>query len=268
MKNFRLLLIIAIPVIFFFIYWRLNISYQTQDFNKFLLQRFTEGFTSKALRTKDFRIIMAEKTRSPILPVVAVFRDNLTNPDEIYEIDSHSPDQVKGFLRMEKWVNVNIDDDPEDEIISEWELDWGGSGGLKSLVVFDVNGDKITPVLGYPMDLKVRDDQIIVKGLKDKGDYRFPVVVSDSFTEYSDINGDGKAELLYGNYYWDLKDPLESHFSPHPWDLSVYEFTDKGLTVSPRWNAGRVYRTNEKIGFEETDREKIIRLFREKLTDN
>lgn len=267
MKIFRLLLATVILLsISVLVYWRLGENDPGRNFYRYLNKRYSDEFETQTLRVNGFQITVATGSgMTDILPVVAVFTDNGIKPVEIYEIDSYSSDMVKGFLGLEKWTKANVDADPEGEIISEWGLNWGGSDGLKSLVIFDVQGNKVIPVLGYPSTLKIRDDQIVVKDLKGNGEYRFPVMGLSSFTDYSDLNKDGNSELLYGDYFWDSHDPTESHFSPHFWDLSVYEFTDQGFQSASWWNDGQVYRTEKKIGFENADMIKLNDLFRSKV---
>lgn len=99
---------------------------------------------------------------------------------------------------------------------------------------------------GYPSDLSSLDnkEEILISEKISNKTFDSPAINFNYFTDFKDLNNDGKLELLYASYEW--KDG-EGHFSPHFWDLSVYELQDNKYQIAKWWNDGKSYTTSKKI---------------------
>lgn len=150
----------------------------------------------------------------------------------------------------------------KDFFLSEWVISWGGSNGLKGFVLFGIKDGQLQPITGYPFDF-TKDDSINLTDKITGKKYSFPIDIDSVFSEVTDLNNDGKVDLLYADYIWDLKKG-EAHYEPRPWYLRVYELKDNKFTVANWWNKGQEFTTTEKIGYTEADTVRLRQIFYEK----
>lgn len=209
------------------------------------------------IRTTDF---VWDEVFGDVAPTVVVQSLESGKPQLAYEIGFGRSDWgTNPFLT--RWEIVNLDEDAGYEIVGEWGVTAGGPGGFRGLVVFDADGTRLRPMAGYPFEtgnwtIKLSDI------LQQENSVEFPTIDIWSLTRYEDINGDGKSELLYGNFIWDL-DAGESRSSPHIWNLSVFQLERNQFVPASWWNNGQTFRTTEKISEADEDEVKLLELFRQ-----
>lgn len=142
--------------------------------------------------------------------------------------------------------------------LTEWVVWWGGSSGYKGMAMFQKEGDKLLPVNGYFGETSPESNLSLTDKLTGET-YSFPVITDSYFTSYDDLNKDGKTDLLYGKWKWDLQ--KESHYEARPWYLQVYELNINRFEVAQWWNNGAEYKTGENIGYEKKDKLRLLEIF-------
>ncbi len=193
-------------------------------------------------------------------PIIIIEGKNNQRPTSVYEITiSHEGDNFTGnTIKPEAIEFKDFDNDKIPELYTEWSLSFGGSDALKGVIVFKNDKDIIKPIQGFPGKGK----SLVITDLVSRKVTTLPLISWSSYSKFEDINNDSMLEFLYATYDWK---PEESHYEPHFWNLSVYELKQWQYEPSKWWNTGKPYKTTEKIGFGEQDKNRLISIFREKV---
>lgn len=201
-----------------------------------------------------------DEKASPLIIIQDVKTKKITS---IYEITFGGKRYEKdnmGNLISPGYINFrNLDKDEEKEIYTEWNISYGGSGGLKGIIILDKVGDKWVPLKAIPEDPN-DDSKVVLTEKLSNQKAEFPVTGLTGYVRIADLNKDGLSEVLLGSYIWDKE---ESHFSEHYWNLKVYELNK--ASIPTWWNNGLAYKTDQKIGFEENDSYKLFEVFQSRL---
>lgn len=202
-----------------------------------------------------------DEKASPLIIIQDVKTKKITSIYEITFGGKRYEKDNKGNLISPAYINFrNLDEDEEKEIYTEWTISWGGSGGLKGIIVLDKAGDKWVPLKAIPED-RNDDSKVVLTEKLSNQTAEFPVTSLISYVRIADLNRDGLSEVLLGSYVWGKE---ESHFSEHHWNLRVYEINNGN--IPNWWNNGSAYTTEDKIGFEENDSYKLFELFQSRLS--
>lgn len=161
----------------------------------------------------------------------------LQDTNDIYEIIFTGEYGDTGIWENE-FKTIDIDGDKKEELITEWNLNWGGSGGFKGLVVWKYENGSITPIIGYPEDFE-SDRKIQVKTLDGKVLAEYPVT---NLNYMARVNPGGK--FYFGSFIYDIQN--ESHTGPHFWKLKAYKYQKDKFVIDESWNNGEEITTNEK----------------------
>ena len=151
-----------------------------------------------------------------------------------------------------------------DLLIAEWGINYGGSSGLKGFVLFGVKDEQLLPLTGYPFDASKKSSINLTDELTSKK-FSFPITGDSNFSEITDMNKDGRLDLLFADWKWDLENG-EAHYVPRPWNLQVFELVDNKFIIAKWWNKGEVYKTPEDIGYSEADKARLKQIFIDKTT--
>jgi hypothetical protein len=155
----------------------------------------------------------------------------------------------------------NIDKDPEPELVTVWEINWGGSDGTKTIVVLDKVGDTMIPIGGLDGSPEDNSHFYLTDTISNKK-IEFNTTRASDYTRVADINNDGISEILFASYHWEQD---EGHYGDHIWDLYVYELTENGKKIPSWWNEGKSYTTTSKIGFDSDGEFKLMNEFTSKV---
>lgn len=203
-------------------------------------------------------LVRVDKEASPLvivqdfdtLKILAVYEVGINN--------NSTDSDTSNLIQVSQSIFENVDSDKEEEFIGEWAISYGGSDGIKALVIFDTFNDDFVPSFGFPNPINKKYSVVLTDKITGKK-FFFPTFRSSNLSYIKDINDDGINEWLYGSYDWMLGE--ESHYDPHFWSLQVLTIDGGKFKIPKWWNKGEAYRTKEKIGFEEDDRQNILELF-------
>lgn len=202
-----------------------------------------------------------DEKASPLIIIQNAQTKKITSIYEITFGGKQYEKDNKGNLISPAYINFrNLDKDEEKEIYTEWDISWGGSGGLKGIIILDRVGDKWIPLKAIPEN-SIDDTKVLLTEKLSKQTAEFPVTGLTSYVKIADLNRDGLSEVLLGSYIWDKE---ESHFSEHYWNLRVYEINN--ANIPNWWNNGLAYKTDERTGFEDQDNYKLFETFQSKVT--
>lgn len=268
-KNFKkiFLAFFILILVSFVLYFCLEERGSVFD-EKQLFDRYPYGFVFKTAKVGYFLIgYSSENAESyfgesgciafPSRPPI-VYLLNGAFKGQSYEID------MGNFcIWNERFVVFDVDGDGKEKVISEWVSYAGGSGGSKGLVIWQLDKEKgLMPLAGYPEEMTKEIEEemnfMSVKNLKTGQIFKFPLVSFNNFVDYRFSQGAFK--LLYGNYIWD-SEAGESHFGPHFWELSVYQFKKGEFIKDKSWNNGEKYLTDEKISVTDEGYQRIREIF-------
>jgi hypothetical protein len=198
-------------------------------------------------------------------PMIIIQDANTEELKAVYEIvfDRKNTKEFNtgNIVRPQQIEFKDIDGDNVKELITEWDIYWGGSGGLIGLAVFKQEGNTFIPVTGYPSEIIYpgTDSSLLVTEKKSNNKLELPVIGTSQYEKFVDLNTDGKVDFLYASYDWLPEE--EGHFGPHHWDLRAFEFKDNKYQIASWWNEGKEFKTKEKIGFEDLEQYKIYESF-------
>lgn len=280
---------LILTLIFIFVGF-LFIQNRTQEqlsLNKILQEQFDNKYTIKTQNVDNFLVTIAKSScvpfdvpnyckfnnkKAPLIIIQDILNKNIVS---IYEIGFKRTDMelqtgnnitlISSSFKGERYAKIDLLE-PETKIkdigfITEWLLHYGGSSGLKGLVIFNIVGNKIVPVTGYYGKTSEKDNVILTDRFTGKS-YSFPIIQDMFFTSFVDLNKNGKTDLLYGRWIWDV--PKEGHYVPRPWYLRVYELSNNKFEIAKWWNNGEEYKTQENIGYEKKDELRLLEIFNEK----
>lgn len=157
--------------------------------------------------------------------------------NQIYEIIFSGENGYTGIWGNE-FKAIDLDGDNKKELITEWNLNWAGSGGYKGLIVWKYENGSIKPIAGYPDDF-VSDRKIQVKNIAGKVIAEYPVTDMNYLTKV--IHG---GKLYFGWFVYDIQN--ESHMGPHFWKLSIYKYQQGKFAIDKSWNKGGELTSKEK----------------------
>jgi len=243
-----------------------NVNIPNQDNKDYKSQTFSAGdygitIIKPSCPYGDSPPYTCSKVDETIIPLI-VIRDAKTNKVlSVYEVGFKTNRDYSGqiesgnnvYLSSSNYKEETIEDFP---FVTEWIMAWGGSSGIKGLVLFDLVNNQLLPVTGY--DEAMDEDAIVLKDKVTSKTYEFPVISDMTFTNIQDLNNDGHTDLLYGYGKWERG---ESHRQARPWHLKVYEYKDNKFEIAKWWNSGEEYTTKENIGYEKKDEWKLIETF-------
>lgn len=205
----------------------------------------------------------ASNSAQPVSPYPVITDIGPDNTIRSYSVLSIT--QVKGIIESDDLVpmvesvkKLQVDEDPEKELIVEWLLTAGGSDGTRFISVFDLQKGMIVPLSLLPSENT--SSYLQIKNITTGQEHKIEATLASFQTEYTDLNKDGKNELLFYWYDW-MQD--ESHYGTHFWNLHVYELINGNSQEASWWNGGKRYETEEKLGFEKKDRDTIMRYYKE-----
>lgn len=249
---------------------------QKDNVTSILLNQFSDKYTAKTYLSGNSIITVAssnttccgegssdpyDKRASPLIII-----DNKTTNEitAIYEItfDAQNRDfSIGNIISHFDSSLIDVDGDKDLEFTSSWKIDWGGSSGLIGMVILKKDGDNYIPLTGYPFPHQLNDDIsdfVITNKIINKQTI-LPVIGTDSFSKFQDLNRDGRDEFLYAQPVWnyEIGDNFESHFDDHKWLLEVYEWNGKKFQNPKWWNDGKSFTTTEKIPYFDNE----VRLF-------
>lgn len=188
-------------------------------------------------------------------PSIVVSDANNLKIKSIYEVSfTNSGKENKGNL-----IHIVEAKQIKDVFVAEWSIYYGGSSGLKGMAIFGSKDGQFQPIAGYPFESDSKSSLILMDKFSNKK-YSFPITGDSMLSEVTDLNKDGKLDLLYADWTWDLQ-AGESHYQDRPWNLQVYELIDNKFKVAKWWNNGEVYKTDEKFGYDDEAKSKLIQLF-------
>jgi len=127
------------------------------------------------------------------------------------------------YDRVTKIEFADVDDDGIDETVISWDSDCMGSGWIQTLEVLDY-------------DLETKEFRSY-KGVTASGPFGGFMVDS--------LDSEGNVQRIFAySYKSDGMDTriggTECRWCPHRYRVAVYEITDEGLVVDPRWNGGQI----------------------------
>lgn len=188
-------------------------------------------------------------------PLIIVQDSQNKKIKRIYEISFNSEENhnnYSGNIISPKRVEfIDLDGDLSKELLTEWTMSEGGSGGLVGMIAFKKEGDDLFPSLAYPTKVATPIEKASMR-LTEKVENKIlegPIIGRSEFTKLTDLNGDKKPEFLYGNYEWLVG---EAHFGEHYWNLQVFELKDGKYQNANWWNGGKTLKTSKKYGFFES----------------
>lgn len=168
----------------------------------------------------------------------------------IYEITfrlKENPNEDSGNIIFPQTVEFkDINGDSKKELITRWSITWGGSGGLMGMAIFELKDDILVPFTGYPQDISMEGENIIITDRFSKDQITLPAISISTYTNLWDLNNDKVPEFLFGEYEWQKG---EAHFGEHYWNLQVFELKDGRYQIANWWNEGKTLKTSKKYGF-------------------
>jgi hypothetical protein len=238
-------------------------NYESRDkFEERLKSQFANGYETKSLlignslisasyvstRTTQLTDALPCDSYSSPLPKAIVYENSGNAIPRTFNID------INGLcITNYDFFKFDLDGDGRDEVISQWEADAGGSGGLLGLVAWKVDeATGLRPFVGLPGD----GGYLSVKSLEGSLSTTYPTLSTWDYFKY-DFSTDKVLRINVARYIWDTTPTKEneygeSHSSPHIWHLSSYIFDKDRLVIDPNWNDGKEYVTDHKIyAFEE-----------------
>ncbi|MSU25990.1 MAG: hypothetical protein EXS44_01885 [Candidatus Levybacteria bacterium] len=243
MKNKIVWIFLLIISVGFFFYFSKNQFQKEQFLSIFLREQYSDKFILKSWSSGNFIVTSALSTTTccgegsngaydeKAAPSVIIQDLNTQKIQSLYEI-SFTTEASDG--KFDRGNNINLYDfkPVKDYFIGVWEINWGGSSGFKGIIIFSNKDGQIKPVAGYPFSEDPKPSINIVDKLKNTTQ-SFPIVGDTDFTEVTDLNNDGKIDLLFADWKWDF-DKGESHYTPRPWNLQVFELFDEKFIVA-KW---------------------------------
>ncbi|MBU1000244.1 hypothetical protein KKE78_02515 [Patescibacteria group bacterium] len=268
-----LLLIISVGLVSYF---KQNHFTKEQTLSDFLKQQYSNKFTLKTWPFGNLLVISANSNTiccgegssdlfdEKATPSVIIQDLNNQKIKLIYEI-SFKTNAADGKFDKGNIIWVSKIIKIKDYLIAEWGIDWGGSSGLKGMVIFGTKDGQFQPIAGYPLK-DDKESSIDVTGKNSNKKYSFPITGDSNFSEMRDLNNDGTLDLLFADWKWD-SEKGESHYQARPWNLQVFELVDNKFRAAEWWNKGEAYKTPENIGyFDETETNKLRQIFYEKTS--
>lgn len=231
-----------------------QLFFKEKPIEKFLAQQFPEGYESKTVKIDNLTVGCVysggglESGQTDTFGIV--FAEG--KGSQFYKVDLEP-----GFVANSQCQLIDIDGDGNDEILTEWQANAGGSGTNQGLVIWEVDKNQnIVPLTGYPESWESKN-RISTIDIKNKETMTFPVTsayfLTDIITSDQDLT-----KLYFAKYIWAEN---ETHFGPHFWNLEVYQFKNGSFIRDKSWNNGETYRTREKLPVEENIYSKIRQLF-------
>lgn len=253
----------------------LSVQNRTQgqfSLNKILKEQFNNKYQTKVEEVDNSLITIIEsscpygdscKWDAKQIPLIAIQDSKSHKLLSIFKIGFMNNSKTKQDTGNNIWlINVKYQNDGFKDFVflTEWGIGYGGSGGLKGMVMFNKVNNNLIPVNGY-FGKASKESSMILTDIQSGNTYSFPLVGDSFFTSYQDLNKDGKTDLLFARWEWILG--KESHYVPRPWYLRVYELNNNKFEIAKWWNKGEEYKTQEDIGYETKDKSKLLELFSE-----
>ncbi|OGE65837.1 hypothetical protein A3H85_00055 [Candidatus Daviesbacteria bacterium RIFCSPLOWO2_02_FULL_40_8] len=239
----------------------------------FLSQEYNNKFTLRTWPIENFLVSSANSStyccgENSVDPfdekaTPSVIVQNLSDQKirSIYEI-SFTTSATDGKFDKGNIIYLSDEKQIKEYFVAEWNIDWGGSAGLKGMAIFGNKDGQFQPISGYPFPNDFKSSINITDKLSNKK-YSFPITGDSNFSEVTDLNNDGKLDLLYADWKWDFEKG-ESHYQSRPWNLQVFELVANTFRVAEWWNGGEIYRTPENIGYSDADTVRLKQIFYEK----
>ncbi len=265
-----LLLIISIALI---LYFAKNQTPKENPLISFLNQQYNNKYLVKSYVIGNFSVISANSNTSccgenstdsfdeKASPSVIIQDLKSQKIESIYEV-SFTTNAADGKFDKGNIIHISKTSQVKDYFVVEWNIYWGGSSGLKGMVVFGNKDGQYQPIAGYPFPIDPKSTINLTDKLSNKK-YIFPITGDSNFSEVTDLNNDGKLDLLYADWKWDFKKG-ESHYVPRPWNLQVFELVNNTFKVAKWWNGGEIYKTPENIGYSDADTYTLKQIFYDK----
>lgn len=273
MKSKKLLFLILIVFIGLIFYFVKNQGQKKDPIISFLNQQYSNKYLVKSYVIGNFFVISANSNTSccgensidsfdeKATPAVIIQDLNSQKIKSIYEIDFIT-NAADGKFNKGNIIHLSDATQVKNYFVEQLDINWGGSGGLKGMIVFgNING-QFQPITGYPLAERT-DMSINVTDKISSKKYSFPITGDSNFSEVRDLNNDGIPDLLFADWKWNLENG-ESHYVPRPWNLQVFELVNNTFRVAKWWNKGEVYKTPENIGYSEADTYTLRQIFYDK----
>lgn len=168
----------------------------------------------------------------------------------IYEISfkrEKNPDYNSGNIIFPKTIEFkDINGDSKKELVTVWEISWGGSGGVMGMAIFEENDGFFIPVTSYPKKISLQGYEMILTEEVLKNQIAVSAIGSNVYTNLTDLNNDKKPEFLYGDFEWQAG---EGHLGEHLWNLQVFELKNNKYQIADWWNKGKTFKTSKKYSF-------------------
>lgn len=240
--NLFLLLISAFAATIFLI---LKTQIVSPSFNENLTARYPDGFETKTVQVDDQLVAFSSDSGCGESPIVYMIEKGKS--DFIFEVDIEGVSCVFNS----KFETMDVDGHEGNEIVSEWVGTNDGAGGLRGLIVWNLDKHKSpSPLAGYPEDVKSEDSRglkITVTDIDTGKTHSFPAISDDFYTDYR--SSDFGLKLDYGSFIWDF-DGGESRNSPHVWELQRFELVGDKFVKDASWHNGEKYTPEEKLSME------------------
>lgn len=279
MKNKITISILLLLIIIGGFLFLQNRTQEQASLNKLLQEQFDGKYTTETQTVNNYLITIAQSSCYPYdipnyckfdkkkTPLIVIQNSLSKKIVSIYEVamkfeTGNVIKLISSTFKGERYQKIDLLEKQTDitdiALITEWRLHYGGSSGLKGLVIFNLKGNDIVPATGYYGKTLEKDNITVTDKITGKS-YSFPIVIDMYFSSFVDLNKNGKTDLLYGSWIWDL--PKESHYTARPWYLRVYELNNGQFEIAKWWNKGQEYKTPENIGYNKTEELKLLNIF-------
>jgi len=278
-KSISLILILTILPTLIFIYFRINtnnvpnLDPQRSNTETNILSSTTPKDSSTPLPESEtvtgfnigtHRLVIIEFPQKPSFYVESSEYEEpqIVSIPYLIDFDSNELDvttyQVQYFEKSDKKSSdspyiadsklLNVDSDPDQELVTTWIIPEGGSHKLQSIVVFDLVDNHIIPISFLPL-WDPDTQNMVFTNTKTQKKYYTEITMSNYGTDIKDLNNDGLYELLFYPFDWE-----GSYYDPHYWTLFVFSIINGEADNAIWWNKGKELKTAEKLIYTDTDK--------------
>lgn len=209
--------------------------------NEDLVTRYPDGFETKVIRVDSQLVAFSSDSSCIKSPIVYLFGKRKAK--SIFEITTEGTSCVSNS----KFESMDVDGDGASEVVSEWVGSNEGAGGVRGLIIWDLDKrQSLVPLTGYPEEVKSEDERnlkIIATDSKTGKTFNFPTISDDFYTDYR--SSDSGLKLDFASFIWDF-DAGESRNSPHIWGLQRFELVENEFVKDASWHNGEKYTSEEK----------------------
>lgn len=223
--------------------------------NDLFVRQFGKQFTLRSNTLGDNLVTIATSTipqkyndsfenHENASPLIVVNDLKSNNVKQIYELSFTFDHKLyKGDITYLIESNLNPLEDLS--LVTTWGYHNSGSSSLKGLIVFNLKNGLLNPMTGYPQTID-KDFFLTLTDVQTGKKMNFPVVIDSYYSKVTDLNHDGKSDLLYGDWKWNEG---ESHYQARPWNLRVYELSNDKFEIAKWWNNGNVFATPDETAY-------------------